>query len=290
MLEHHITPDTNIQSFLDNLDPLYIHTIYLSKGIYRQKIKLSLSNVTIIGEDKDDTKIIFNDYSYKLHVDGLLYNTFRTSTLTITGSNNTLKSLTIENDAGHGPLIGQAIALSIYGNHTTVTNCHIKGNQDTLFIGPLPKDLSLRYAHILPIDERYTLSTLTTIEHSSITGNIDFIFGSGNCIFKSCNLIFNGEGYLAAPSTYPSDIGFVFYQCHITSLNSSYKVVLARPWRDFGQTTFIDTQFDNLNITQRYDSWDKINFVFREYPYIFDLLNQEIDEPFKQRLIHLFFH
>lgn len=289
MLEHYVTPETNLQTFLDTLDPLYFHTVYLSKGIYRQKVALRLSNVTLIGESKMDTIIIFNDYNYKFHTDGLLYNTFRTPTLSITGSNNKLKHLTIQNDAGSGERIGQAIALAIYGNHTTITNCNIIGNQDTLFIGPLPEDLAHRYAHILPPEERLTQTTLTKINNSSIEGNVDFIFGSGNCLFNQCELIFNQSGYLAAPSTYEKGIGFVFYHCTIKSLNPDFDTVLARPWRNHAKVTFINNQFTNLNLKTRYHDWEKTHFEFREYPYIEHPLNKVLDEPFKQRLVEMFF-
>ncbi|WP_162146766.1 pectinesterase family protein [Acholeplasma granularum] len=289
MKQHYVTPQTDLQLLFDQLDPNFFHTIYLSKGTYRQKLKLSSSNVTLIGEDVDNTIIVYDDYSYKLHSDGLLHNTFRTSTFTITGSNNVLKHLTIVNDAGHGPRIGQAIALSIYGNHNSVLNCKILGNQDTLFIGPLPEDLSIRYAHILPLDERLTSSTKTTISNSTITGNVDFIFGSGNCLFKECTLIFNNDGYLAAPSTYENGIGFVFYHCIIKSLDPHFNIVLARPWREFGKTTFIHTNFIDLNIKDRYHTWDKSHFEFREFPYINDQLNKPLDDLFKQRITDLFF-
>lgn len=289
MLVHHVTPATNLQSFLDNLDPLYFHTIYLSKGIYRQKVKLTLSNVTLIGEGSNETILIYNDYSYKLHADGLLYNTFRTATLTITGTSNKLKNLAIENDSGHSPLIGQAIALAIYGNYNIISHCNIIGNQDTLFIGPLPEDLSQRYAHILPPDERLTRMTQTTIEHTTIIGNIDFIFGSGNCLFKRCKLIFNDNGYLAAPSTYQYGIGFVFFECNVSSLRPEYQITLARAWREYGKVTFIHTDLTKLNITSRYDAWDKSHFEFREYPYIKHALNLELDDLFKQNIIDLFF-
>lgn len=284
MLIHFVTPETNLQSFLNQLDPTKHHTIHLSKGVYRQKLKLSLSNITFLGSSMEDTTIVYNDYSYKLHEDGLLYNTFRTSTLTITGSNNTFKNITIQNDAGYGPLIGQAIALAIYGNNNKFSYCQLIGNQDTLFIGPLPVDLTKRYAHILPLDERHTTSTLSIFNDCRITGNIDFIFGSGDAVFKSCELIFNESGYLAAPSTLIDGVGLVFYNCKVTSLHPNYQIALARPWREYGKTTFIDTQFVNLNIVNRYDAWAKTHFEFREHPYIFHPLNQMIDREFKSKI------
>ena len=110
----------------------------LSTKFYHHHLK-------IIGHPHQETKIVYADYSYKMHDDGLLYNTFRTATLHLFGHHIHLEHLTIENDAGCGLTIGQAVSLAIYGKHAFIKDCYIKGYQDTLFIGPLPEDLIQRY-------------------------------------------------------------------------------------------------------------------------------------------------
>ncbi|MBN3490743.1 hypothetical protein JV173_04360 [Acholeplasma equirhinis] len=285
---HHINPSMKLQTLLDKLDPNISHTIYLAPGLYHEKIKLSNNNISIIGESKDSTLISFNDYAYKMHDDGLLYNTFRTSTFLITGSNNKLEHLTIMNDAGYGDRIGQAIALSIYGTMNEVIDCNIIANQDTLFLGPLPIDLIHRYPHILDKDQLQSNPTKNFFFQTKITGNVDFIFGSGNALFDSCTLEFNGDGYLAAPSTYKNEIGFVFYRSRITSLSDEFKMILARPWRAFGKTTFIDCTFETKIDPSRYDTWAKPDFYFYEHPHVANPLSQKVSFEFLKQIEDLF--
>lgn len=277
MNTHYLNPSMSIQTLLNNLDPTIHHTIHLSKGIYREKIKLSINHLTFVGEDPSNTIIVYNDYSYKLHEDGLLYNTFRTATLTITGHHVKLANLTIQNDAGFGPTIGQAIALSVYGDNVSIENCHIKSFQDTLFIGPLPEDLTKRYAHILPEDERHCKMIQTHIKDTYIEGNIDFIFGSGCALFNNCTINFNGSGYLAAPSTYKDHFGFIFYRCNIQSNDESYRLILARPWREFGKTYFIECSINIKVASSRYEAWDKQSFDFKEFPYVESTLSKPLN-------------
>lgn len=70
-------------------------------------------------------------------VDGTL-GTFRTYTVLVDADDVRLENLTIENDAGDGREVGQAIALYADGDRLVVDACCIKGHQDTLFLGPLP--------------------------------------------------------------------------------------------------------------------------------------------------------
>lgn len=287
-MDHFIDSTYDINHFLSTLDNQIEHTIYLSKGIYRQKVKITLNHIKLVGESKTETIIVHNDYSYKLHDDGLLYNTFRTATLTITGNHCSLENLTISNDAGSHYTIGQAIALSIYGDQTKIVNCILNGNQDTLFLGPLPTDLIKRYDHILASDELTSNQTTTYIENSTIIGNVDFIFGGGNALFNQCDLVINGSGYIAAPSTYENEIGFVFLNCRLSKLHESDTLILARPWRNFGRTTFIHTTYKSSVDSARYHDWDKENFDFIEYPYIYSPLSKPLESAFINRINSLF--
>ncbi len=277
----------NLQSVFDSLASDASHTIHLSPGIYRQKLVLRASNIKLIGKNAQTTRIVYNDYSYKLHQDGLLYNTFRTSTFCVTGNHNTFEQITFENDAGSGLHIGQAIALSLYGNHNHFKGCIIKGNQDTLFIGPLPFDLTQRYAHVFDQSMLQNEVTNQYFESCAITGNVDFIFGSGNAFFKSCNLILNKDGYLAAPSTIPGGIGLVFNECVIAKENPNHQLRLARPWRANGKTYFIHCQFDGVS-DERYDAWQQSLFDFAEYPYVESPLSRPLNHEEYQLFVSYF--
>ena len=208
-------------------------TLHLNPGHYHQKLFLYHQSLTLIGSSQDDTIISYDDYSYKMHEDGLLYNTFRTSTVTVFGKNVTFKNLTIVNTSGYGPTIGQAIALSIYGTQFKAINCRILGHQDTLFIGPLPKDLTERYAHFLPSSYLHNNLVITQFQSCYIEGDVDFIFGSGMSLFNHCHIHATREGYICAPSTYKDYIyGMIFYKSTFTT---NAPTIIARPWRDYGK-------------------------------------------------------
>lgn len=71
--------------------------------------------------------------------DGIKRGTFRTYTLFLDAPDITLCNLTVENAAGAGKEVGQAIALYAEGEGIRVENCRLIGSQDTLFTGPLPE-------------------------------------------------------------------------------------------------------------------------------------------------------
>ncbi len=99
----------------------YSKVIYVKKGVYKEKLILPswLTNITICGEDRDNTIITWDDHAnIKMPVGGLdseaavkgkPMGTFRTYTLKVQGSYITLKNITIENNAaklGHDFIFG----------------------------------------------------------------------------------------------------------------------------------------------------------------------------------------
>src|SRR5690606_19535186 len=107
-------------------------------------------------------------------------------------------------------------------------------------------------------------------------------------LFNHCKLIFNGSGYLAAPSTYESHPGFIFNECQITSLDKSFRVILARPWRAFGKTYFINCMFDTPIDSSRYETWDKTEFDFAEFPAVKHKLLRALSIDEINQLLSLF--
>lgn len=284
MISLHLKPEDNIQSILDGY-PLDVKIeVFLEAGVYHQKLRLKHDHLMIQGSKTGETKISNADYSYKMHADGLLYNTFRTQTVMILGDHVTLSHLSIENASGRGLTIGQAVALTLYGNHTRLDHITLIGCQDTLFIGPLPKDLCERYDHFLPLEERKSLPSEHLITNSTIYGDVDFIFGSGTAYFSNCHIIATAQSYITAPSTYQDvPYGFVFVDCIIESTTQA-PVTLARPWREYGSVHFIDCTFKGLFSEHRYDAWDKTNFRFFESPYQGHHLSNPIQEEEREQL------
>ena len=119
----------------------YTKVIYVKKGVYKEKLIIPswLTNITICGEDRDQTIITWDDHANILmpiggldsdaSVKGKKMGTFRTYTLKVAGSYITLKDITIENNAAK---LGQAVSLHIEGDHVLVQNCRLLGNQDTI--------------------------------------------------------------------------------------------------------------------------------------------------------------
>ena len=261
-----ITVDQNgeintIQKAFDLINDNEEAIIYLKPGIYFEKLKLTKSNVKIIGESSSETIISFNDYAKKIK-DGLELVTFRTYTLMILADNVTLENITIENTSGCGKKFGQSVALSTTGNNITINNCRLISYQDTLFLGPLPRDLIVRYQGFLPDDELiYPLEHNVFINNTYIEGDVDYVFGCGHAIFNNC-VFFSKEreGFVFAPSTELDDNGgFEIDNCIFTSNYKVPHVYLARPWRDYGKVTIINSKMDNHIYDVGYDKWNDTN-------------------------------
>lgn len=241
----YVTPKDDLQKVFSTLQPFTV--VNFASGKYYGKLVLSTPNVTLIGNK--DTVLSFDDYAKRLDEKGREVTTFQTFTLVVTGDNVCLKNLTVENTAGHPDKLGQEVALSVYGSNFTAENCTFKSTQDTIFLGPLPDDLVVRYDDFLPDYLRYYQGkTYQKFINCKIEGTVDFIFGCGNALFQDCDIVSLNDGrdigYVAAPAhPLACEIGFIFYNCRLISLNAP-TVYLARPWRDFGKTTFINCTYD----------------------------------------------
>lgn len=271
----YLTNKDNIQNILNSLNE-GAYTIFLKDGIYRQNFIVSKNNITFKGESRKNTIIISNKHANQVNRDLLTNVTFRTETIRVTGSNITFDNLTIENDSGLGPGVGQGVALSLYGNNAKIKNCNIIGTHDTLFLGPLPLDLIDRYQNMINFDFEHFNNPKHFIYKSKIVGTVDFIFGSGESIFYQCEIIALKSGYLLAPSTYESSsLGLVIYDCRITNLDSK-PTYLARPWREHGYAAFINNTFIGNFHNERFEQWSKQTFRLYEHPYIQSTLGKPI--------------
>ena len=139
-----VTPNDDLQRILDSITcPT---TIYMTSGTYRQKLWVKCDGVKIVGEDRETTRIVWDDYAKKPHPDGREYNTFRTYTLCITGEGVTLENLTVENSNTAPEKVGQCVALSVNAKRFHAANVKLVSTQDTLYTAPFPDDLVIRYS------------------------------------------------------------------------------------------------------------------------------------------------
>lgn len=233
--------------------------ILIKEGTYFEKIKIKNNSFPLTIKGTKDTIISFNDHALKIHPDGKEFNTFRTYTMMILGNNVTIDNLTIINSSGDGKTYGQAVALSVIGNNIKIKNCTLKAHQDTIFLGPLPKDLIIRYQNFLPKDELiFPKKHKVEIDDTYIEGDVDFVFGSAEAYFNNCTFkSLSRSGFVFAPSTDIDDeIGFVVSNSKFIADNKTPNHFLARPWRDYGYLKLINCQMDNHIFDEGFDKWN----------------------------------
>lgn len=209
--------------------------IHIKNGIYREKIVVPANKkVALIGESREDTVISHADYARQIGPDGKEIGTFGTSTLSLYGNDQYVENLTVENTAGYGPNIGQALALSAGGDRVVFRGVNILGNQDTLYMSG---------------DGRQYY------KDCYIEGHDDFIFGSATAVFDRCHIHSLREGYITAASTEADrPFGFVFFHCTLTGEND-HSVFLGRPWRPYASVTFLYTKMGDHIKPEGWDNW-----------------------------------
>lgn len=245
MSEIHVGPGEDLQAVFDATEAGSV--IHIAAGMYRQKLVVRTPGLRLVGEGADRTVLIYDDYALKLDEQGREYNTFRTWTLAVCADGTSMRGLSIVNDALDPAVKGQEVALSVYGNDFYMEDCTLRSTQDTLFLGPLPDDLIVRYDGFLPDELRQARPLRQSFSHCRIEGSVDFIFGCGETLFDQCEIVsvFDGRsvGFVAAPAhELRQNEGFLFRRCRFSAGENvaDGTVFLARPWRDYGLCRFED--------------------------------------------------
>ena len=212
----------------------YHKVIFVKRGVYKEKIVVPqwLQNIEILGEDRDETIISFDDHANipvalsswqqpltAWQQPNAKIGTFRTYTLKVEANAFTLKNITVENNSGRK---GQAVALHTEGDRLVFVNCRFLGNQDTIYTG-------------MPYTRLY-------FKDCYIEGTTDFIFGPSTAWFEGCTIYCKTNSYITAAST-PKDAqyGYVFNQCTVNCAPECTSEYLGRPWRDYGYTLFMNS-------------------------------------------------
>ena len=237
--------------------------VFLSAGTYRVKLLLTVPGLTLCGAGADRTRIVWDDYAKKPDEYGREYNTFRTWTVAVCADHVTFRDLTIENDALDPGEKGQEVALSVLGDDFLAEDCVFRSTQDTLFAGPLPPDLIVRYEGFLPDILRRDGHFRQVYRNCRIEGSVDFIFGCADAFFDHCQIasVQDGRdlGFVAAPAhTTEQTEGFVFHECDFTCEDnvSDASIFLARPWRDYGLAVFENCRYGRHIRSEGFDKWN----------------------------------
>ncbi|MCG9972886.1 pectinesterase family protein [Christiangramia crocea] len=214
--------------------------ILIKAGVYKEKIILptSKTNVTFIGESRDETVLTYDDYAQKLNKYGEEIGTTGSTSFFIFGDGFKAYNLTFENSSGP---VGQAVAVRLDGDKVIFVNCRFLGNQDTLYL--------------------HGRNSRQYYKDCYIEGTTDFIFGWSTAVFEDCEIYCKEGGhYITAASTEESsDYGFVFINCSITGDAPEESFYLGRPWRNHAQTVFINTEMTSLIKPEGWHNWNKPN-------------------------------
>jgi pectinesterase len=208
--------------------------IRIKPGTYHELVYVQREKrfVMLVGDDPTTTTITYDLKAGDTGPDGKPIGTFRTPTAVIDADDFSAENLTFENAAGPN---GQALAVRVDGDRVVFRNCRFLGWQDTIFL-----DRGRQY-----------------FEDSLVTGHVDFIFGGATTWFERCRMHVWRSGYITAAAT-PREAayGFVFAHGRITGAAEAL-TYLGRPWRQFAQVTFLDTEMSEAVRPEGWHNWDK---------------------------------
>ena len=230
---------TTVQAALDaipfnNKKPV---TIFIKNGVYKEKLHLDSSKifVTIIGEDKFNTILTYDDHTGKVSPKGDTINTRTSASFLVKADNFTAKNITFQNDAGFSA--GQAVGLESDGDKASYFNCRIVGNQDILFTN---NDKSRQYFY-----------------NCYVEGTTDFIFGSSTVWFEHCHIHSKKNSHITAASTpLQNEFGYIFNDCILTGDSSLHMVSLGRPWKPFSNVVYIHCYIGQQVKPEGWSNWN----------------------------------
>lgn len=213
-------------------------TIFIKNGIYKEKLVLDSGKnfVTLIGEDKFNTILTYNDHTGKLSPRGDTINTRTSYSFKILANDFTASNISFQNNAGFSA--GQAVAVESDGDRAVFKNCRFLGNQDVLFTN---SDKSRQY-----------------YENCYIEGTTDFIFGSATVWFEKCHIHSKKNSHITAAST-PADkkYGYIFNDCILTGDTTLRNVSLGRPWRPYASVIFMRSYIGPHIKPEGWSNWNK---------------------------------
>ncbi|KNA23779.1 hypothetical protein SOVF_022040 [Spinacia oleracea] len=214
--------------------------IYIKAGTYKEYVLIEKkhTNVVLVGDGPTKT-IITGSKSF---ADGI--QTFKTSTVGAVGDGFMARDITFENTAG--PDGHQAVALRVVSDFAVIYNCHVVGNQDTL----------------------YAVRGRQFYRDCTVSGTIDFIFGDAQAVFQNCKLFVRKPGpdqqcmVTAQGRTEEKGPGaFVFEGCTVSgepdykAVKDQFPAFLGRPWKEYSRTIFMYSNIDDSIAPQGWTEW-----------------------------------
>ncbi len=204
--------------------------IRLKNGVYQEQIRIPANKpyISLIGESAETTKLTFNISNKVAGSTSAAYAFY------VGAHDFRAENITFENSFGQG---SQAVAVLTEADRLVFVNCRFLGWQDTL----------------------YAKNGRQYFENCYVEGSVDFIFGQAAAVFERCTIHSKSDGYIAAPMRF-SDTetsGYVFSRSKLTGANAGKGVFLARPWRAFGRTIYLNTEMGAHIRPEGWNNWGK---------------------------------
>lgn len=222
-------------------------TVFVKKGIYKEKILLDSTKnfVMLVGEDKFNTILTYDDHTGKISPSGETINTRTSWSFKILADDFTASNISFQNDAGFSA--GQAVALEADGDKAIFRNCRFVGNQDILFTN---NDKSRQY-----------------YEYCYIEGTTDFVFGSSTVWFQQCHIHSKKNSHVTAASTPKEhEFGYVFNDCILTGDSSLHSVSLGRPWQRYADVVYLHCYIGQHIKPEGWSNWNNTdNYLTARY-------------------------
>jgi pectin methylesterase-like acyl-CoA thioesterase len=211
--------------------------ISVAPGTYRERLRITKPGIHLRSpyDDASRTVVVFDASA------GTAGGTLKSATVEVQASDFLAENLTFANDrnATHPqlPQGSQAVALKVIGDRAVFRNVRVLGNQDTLYVGSTDCEGP---------NGRPCTPARAYFERCHVEGNVDFVFGDGKAFFEACTIHSSPHqvGFVTAQGKhYPEqDSAFVFHRCRLTAEPGVRGVFLGRPWRDFANVVFLDTE------------------------------------------------
>jgi pectinesterase len=214
--------------------------IFIKNGVYKEKLLLDSTKrfVTLIGEDKFNTILTYDDHTGKIAPDGKIINTRTSWSFKVLAPDFTAMNITFQNDAGFNA--GQAVAVEADGDRAMFKNCRFVGFQDVLFTA----------------DKR----SRQYYENCYIEGTTDFIFGAATVWFEKCHIHSKKNSHVTAADT-PKEkaFGYIFNDCVLTGDSSLHNVSLGRPWQPYASVTYLRCYIGQHIKPEGWSTWNNNN-------------------------------
>ncbi|CAN1732388.1 Putative pectinesterase/pectinesterase inhibitor 28 [Linum perenne] len=206
--------------------------IRVKAGVYKEQVLIPkyAAGIVMIGDGATKTRVTGS----KNFADGV--QTSDTATFAVVAPGFVARGMGFENTAGAEG--HQAVAFRSRSDNSVLYNCAFDGYQDTL----------------------YTQAYRQFFRDCSITGTIDFVFGTARVVLQNCKLIVrkpleNQKCILTAEGKkdHNGDSAIVLQKCHVTS--SPDKAYLGRPWKEYSTTIVMNSQLDDLIAPEGWLPW-----------------------------------